>query len=128
LLPVGQRFVPSDISNFVLLHDEEDGSSWRRWLDEAGVEGVDVRHGPRFLESGLAIDAAIAGQGVALADDFLVAHDIAAGRLVQLGDVALAAGDCDYFLRSIEETRRRRPVAAFRRWLLNESRGLREAR
>jgi LysR family glycine cleavage system transcriptional activator len=128
LLPAGHRFVPGDISAFVLLHDEEDGSSWRRWLDHAGVEGVDVRHGPRFLESDLAIDAAIAGQGIALADDFLVTHDIVAGRLVRLGDIALAAADCDYFLRSLEDTRRRRPVAAFRSWLLSESEGLRAPR
>ena len=126
LIPAGRRFAPADIAGLVLLHDEEDGSSWRRWLEAAGVEGVDTRHGPRFLESGLAIDAAIAGQGVALADDFLVTHDIAAGRLVRLGDIALAAADCDYYLRSLEDTRRRRPVAAFRRWLLSESEALRE--
>jgi LysR family glycine cleavage system transcriptional activator len=126
LLAGRRRFAPDQISQFVLLHDEEDGSSWRRWLDAAGVDGVDVRCGPRFLESGLAIEAAIAGQGVALADDFLVADDIAAGRLVQLGDIALAAADCNYYLRSLEDTRRRRPVAAFRTWLLDESVALRQ--
>ncbi len=128
LLAAGRRFAPADIAGLTLLHDEEDGSSWRRWLEAAGVAGVDLRHGPRFLESGLAIDAAIAGQGVALADDFLVAQDIVAGRLVRLGDIALAAADCDYYLRSLEDARRRRPVAAFRGWLLSESEALRVPR
>lgn len=116
---------PADFRHYVLLHDEVDGSTWRRWLDAAGVAGVDVDAGPRFLESGLAIEAAIAGKGIALADEFLVQDDIAAGRLVRLGDVALSAADCDYYLRSLETVRRRRPVATFRDWLLAESASLR---
>lgn len=126
LLPPGRSFAAREIAEFVLLHDEEDGSSWRRWFDLAGVTGVDTSRGPRFLESGLAIEAAIAGQGVALADDFLVADDIAAGRLVQLSDIGLDAADCYYWLRSREDARRRKPVAAFRDWLLRESSALRQ--
>lgn len=119
---------PSDLARLVLLHDEADGSGWRRWFAAAGLPDVDVSHGPRLLESGLAIDAAIAGQGVALADDFLIADELSAGRLVCLGRVALSAEDCDYYLRSPADLRQSRPVAAFRAWLLAESESLRSVR
>jgi DNA-binding transcriptional LysR family regulator len=116
---------PAELAQLVLLHDEADGSGWRRWFAAAGLPDIDVSHGPRLLESGLAIDAAIAGQGVALADDFLVPDELAAGRLVCLGRVALSAEDCDYYLRAPAEPRQSRPVAAFRAWLLAESESLR---
>lgn len=54
--------------------------------------------GTRFNQISLAIDAAIAGQGLALASPFFVAPDIAAGRLVRvLPQVALRTGT-DYHL------------------------------
>jgi DNA-binding transcriptional LysR family regulator len=134
LCPVGARsllghrraaLTPADLARFVLLHDEPDGSTWRRWFAVAGVGDVDADSGPRVLESGLAIESAIAGQGVALADEFLVEDDLAHGRLVKLCDVAVSLADCDYFLLSLEGARKRRPVAAFRDWLLRESAALR---
>ena len=109
----------------MLLHDEDDGGAWRHWFAAAGIADVDVSRGPRILESGLAIDAAIAGQGIALADDFLVADDLAHGRLVMLCDFALA--DSGYYLLTSGGTRPRRPIAAFRQWLLAETEPLRNA-
>lgn len=128
LVETNRKLAPAELKNFVLLHDEEDGSTWRRWFEAAGVEPAGTTRGVRILESGLAIDAAIAGQGVALADDFLVADDIAAGRLVCVCAVALSAPDCNYYLRSLPAARRRKPVAAFRSWLLSETERLRADR
>jgi DNA-binding transcriptional LysR family regulator len=115
---------PADLARFVLLHDEDDGGLWRRWFAAAGVDDVDVSRGPRILESGLAIDAAIAGQGIALADEVLVAGDIAGGRLTKLSDISLT--DNAYYLLSLDNGRRRRPIAAFRAWLLDEAATLRQ--
>lgn len=116
---------PVDLRDFPILLDECDGSTWRRWFAAAGIVDADIGRGRRILETGLAIDAAIAGQGIALVDDFLVADDLAAGRLVKLSDLALSAPDCDYYLVSLDSTRRRRPIAAFCTWLLSESTPLR---
>jgi len=120
-----RKLEPAELKAQVLLHDEDDGGLWRRWFAAAGIAEVDVSGGPRLLESGLAIDAAIAGQGIALADEFLVAEDLAAGRLVRLCDRSLEAEDCNYYLVSMTGTRQRKPIAAFRDWLLKESRRLR---
>ncbi len=115
-------FAPDQLRAFILLH-EDDGSLWRRWFAAAGIADVNVGRGPRILETGLAIDAAVAGQGIALADEALIADDLANGRLVKLCDVALADGA--YYLLSLASTQRRRPLAAFRDWLLAETASLR---
>jgi LysR family glycine cleavage system transcriptional activator len=115
---------PNDLLAFVLLH-EDDGSLWRRWFAGAGIADDNISRGPRILETGLAIDAAIAGQGIALADETLIADDLANGRLVKLCDVALDDGA--YYLLSLAGAQRRRPLAAFRDWLLSETAGLRRS-
>jgi LysR family glycine cleavage system transcriptional activator len=116
---------PADLRAFVLLH-EDDGQLWRRWFATAGVTDVNVSRGPRILETNLAIDAAIAGQGIALADAVLIAEDLDAGRLAKLCNVPLA--DNGYYLVGLAGALRRRPFAAFRDWLLAETAALRPSR
>ena len=81
--------------------------------------------GPRILETGLTIDAAIAGQGIALADDGLIGDALADRRLAKLSSIALADG-C-YYLLSLDTGKRRQPIAAFTDWLLRETAPLRQA-
>ncbi|WP_415774326.1 transcriptional regulator GcvA [Paraburkholderia sp. J7] len=78
----------ADLENYVLLHDSHD--LWPEFFNALGyANGIDTLKGPRFSQSSLAIDAAIAGQGVALTSEHLVARDIAAGRLQRLFDFSL---------------------------------------
>lgn len=79
---------PSDLRYHTLLHDETiKGAgvlpSWKTWLASAGLDSIPADRGLRFNNSVLAIDAAINGQGVALSCSFVVADDLAAGRLVR---------------------------------------------
>jgi LysR family transcriptional regulator, glycine cleavage system transcriptional activator len=83
----GRLSAPADLERFSLLHDESadrDPScpTWPMWLAARGLDHVDGRRGTRVNQSSLAIEAAIAGKGVALAKRQLAAADIAAGRLV----------------------------------------------
>lgn len=134
LYPVGRKelrderrcdFAPDELHRLVLLH-EDDGALWRRWFAAAGLANADVSRGPRILEAGLAIDAAISGQGIALADEALIADDLVNGRLVKLCELALADGA--YYLLSLTGAQRRRAISLFREWLLAESAALRGAR
>jgi LysR family glycine cleavage system transcriptional activator len=80
---------PRDLAHHTLLHDsgpELDAScpDWPMWLKAHGVEGVDATRGPRFNQSSLVIEAAVAGRGVALAKRAIAEADLAAGRLVAL--------------------------------------------
>lgn len=57
---------------------------WAPWWRAAGLpEAPEPDGGPRFVDLGLTLAAALAGQGVALARLSLARHELADGRLVQ---------------------------------------------
>ena len=57
---------------------------WAPWLRAAGLTDTpEPDHGPRFVDLGLTLAAALAGHGVALARLSLARHELAEGRLVQ---------------------------------------------
>ncbi len=58
--------------------------SWQLWARQNGVPPPDPHHGLRVGMSALALAAARAGLGVALAPDRMAHEDLAAGRLVAL--------------------------------------------
>ena len=79
---------PQDLRSQPLLHVEwrhpaARTPSWRGWCERAGLHGVEVDAGLRYTDDSHAIQAAIAGQGVALLSLALVADDLASGLLVQ---------------------------------------------
>jgi len=104
-----------DLARLPLLHDTHD--LWPAFLEAAfGGAARHKTHGTRFSQISLALDAALAGQGVALASRFLVARDLAAGRLVKPVDACLT-GDEDFHLLMPRRTRSP-AVEAARGWLL----------
>jgi LysR family glycine cleavage system transcriptional activator len=110
---------PEDLRHHTLLHDDA-YIDWTMWLLVAGVKGVDPRQGPFFTDSALVIQAAVEGQGVALARGALAAGDIAAGRLVKPFDIAISAENA-YYVLSPKATSHHPKIAAFREWLLEEA-------
>jgi len=119
---------PADLRRHTLLHSQqaemvEVDPAWGMWLRAAGVTDVDATRGPRFSTFGLAADAAAAGQGVALADDALVAEDLRQGRLVRpFGDDDGTPSDFCYFVVFPEEHAGDPRLDAFRHWLHEEAR------
>jgi LysR family glycine cleavage system transcriptional activator len=116
---------PADLRSQVLIHDEtiDDDArqpNWARWLKAAGIADIDAGRGPRYSNAVLALEAALAGQGIALALKPLVEADIAAGRLVIPFDIEVPS-PYDYFLVMARAVAQRAPVAAFCRWLLAEA-------
>jgi LysR family transcriptional regulator, glycine cleavage system transcriptional activator len=110
---------PEDLRQHILLHDD-DHTGWQLWLELAGVEGVDPRRGPIFTDSGMVVQAAVEGQGVALARLALAAWDLATGRLTRPFDVSMPS-DLAYYLVCPEATAERPRIAAVRAWLLAEA-------
>ena len=117
---------PADLAGHTLLHvewtwglDRSETLDWEMWLRAAGAPEVDAQHGPRFTHANLALQAAAAGQGLALGSDALAGDDLAAGRLVQPFDVALPVNFA-YYLTYPEETAARPKIASFRQWILAE--------
>ena len=105
---------PDEILQHRLLH-EDDGVLWCRWFTQAGRPDIQLPPS-NPLSTLLAIEGALAGQGITLVSPELVADDVAAGRLVKLSEVGLDYGG--YYLVYMPEIVRRRPVQAFRAWFL----------
>ncbi|NOE18009.1 LysR family transcriptional regulator [Ruegeria atlantica] len=106
---------PSDLMKQVLLNDTH--GLWPLFLERVGASGK-----PRmmsFSQTSLAIDAAVSGQGIALANAPLVAPEVASGRLVQpLGDVLLA--DLGFYVVAPRKPRQPQLVRIMRDWLLSQ--------
>jgi LysR family transcriptional regulator, glycine cleavage system transcriptional activator len=111
---------PEDLKYHTLLHDQGMVEDWPTWLRTAGVTSVDTSRGPSFSYSALLIEAAIAGQGVALGRGSMVALDLREGRLVQLFSVALKP-EFSYWIVYPEATADKPKIADFRTWLLEEA-------
>ena len=111
---------PADLAHATLLHDElrED---WAMWFAAADLAGVDTARGPGFDDSGLLIQAAIEGLGVALGRSVLVKGDLDAGRLVRPFDVALTA-EFAYYLVFPPDLENAPKIETFRTWLLATAR------
>jgi LysR family glycine cleavage system transcriptional activator len=92
---------------------------WQNWLRATGVTGIDATRGARFGDSSLTYRAATAGQGVALAPRTFVEPEIAAGTLVEPFDAQ--GQELEFYLLHPAHRPRRRAFAAFRTWLLAES-------
>src|SRR5262249_21346763 len=70
---------PADLLKFPLLH-LDDRKDWASWLEAGGVLYAQALHGPVLNRASMVIDAAVEGQGVALARTTLAACDLINGR------------------------------------------------
>jgi len=115
---------PADLRHHTLIHVDWaragiTAPNWATWLTNAGVTGINTRAGPRFGQQSMAIQAAVAGHGVALGSALLVADDLAAGRLVKPFDHALYE-DYTYFVVCLPEDAETPRIRMFRDWLFEE--------
>jgi LysR family glycine cleavage system transcriptional activator len=108
---------PSDLLKFPLLR-LGDWKTWNRWFEAAGVADP-VAHGPVLNRASMLIDAAVDGQGIALARTALAAWDLINGRLVRPIDVCLEMSNT-YWIVCPKVTSRIPKIATFREWFLAE--------
>lgn len=115
---------PQDLPYHTMLHDEvsrhDESPDWRSWLQAAGVTGIDWQRGPGFSDSSMVIEAAAAGQGVALGHRCLAAADLESGRIVMPFGPAIPSRFA-YYIVSPPGLAERRRVRLFREWLLAEA-------
>lgn len=122
----GQRPLhgPAELRYHTLIHVDWQRAglsapTWPRWLAAAGVDLPNAHAGPRFAQQSMAIQAAVAGHGVALVSELLVTDDLAAGRLVQPFEQALEE-ELTYFFVCLPEAASGARVRTFRDWLMAE--------
>ena len=110
---------PADLVHHTLLHLDH-RKDWSKWLDAAGVDNADLSRGPVLNQASMVIDAAVAGQGVALARTGLAAWDLICGRLVRPFSLALPVSYA-YWIVCPKATAQLPKIATFREWLLAEA-------
>ena len=121
---LAERLGPADegenLRRYALLHDAH--NFWPQFLERAYPKGTTLSaKNIRFNQTSLAIDAAIAGQGLALASLFFVQEDIAAGCLARAFATEMRVGS-DFYLVTPRRPRHPEPTADVRNWLRNAAR------
>ncbi len=113
----------ADLLHYPLIHFEwrrhfRNPATWQRWVKQAqlpGLEKLDTTAGLLFSDGSHAIQATLAGQGVAMMGLTLIAEELRSGALVQPFGPALDAGS--YYL-ACEEARRHEPqLQMVKEWL-----------
>ena len=110
---------PRDIKQYTLLHTNSAGD-WASWLEKADVAGVDFKRGIVFNQASMAIDAAVDGQGIALARTALASSDLISGRLVRPFPQSLEVPYAFWIVcpKSAADLPK---ISTFRSWLLKEA-------
>jgi LysR family glycine cleavage system transcriptional activator len=116
---------PADLLAFALLHDATSESGlglpdWNDWFAAAGIADAVTGKGPRFGNAHLAVEAAIAGRGVALTVESFAIADIETNRLVRPFAMSVT-GSAAYWVVSPETTASEPMVRRFREWILRQS-------
>ena len=112
---------PADILKFPLIHMNS-RADWKNWFQEAALDDSAATHGPVLNRASMAIDAAINGQGVALARTTLAAWDLTHGHLVRPFQLALPLSKA-YWILCPKATASLPKIVTFRDWLLSEAAG-----
>ncbi|MFJ3049806.1 transcriptional regulator GcvA [Pseudomonas nitroreducens] len=124
----GGRLSAKALERATLIHDlsmahDPDFPTWRMWLDAAGHGEVKASHGLRINNSAAVLQAAMDGQGLALARSVMVRDDLDAGRLIR--PFADRGVNCPltqaYYVVYRPECAELPKVRAFRDWLLAEA-------
>ncbi|MGY8676213.1 transcriptional regulator GcvA [Bradyrhizobium sp. UFLA05-153] len=110
---------PTDILKLPLIHLDS-RADWTHWLREAGVDESAVTHGPLLNRASMVIDAAINGQGIALARTTLAAWDLINGRLIRPFPNSLPLSKT-YWIVCPKATSNVPKIVTFRNWLLAEA-------
>lgn len=110
---------PADVRHHMLLQDAH--GQWPVFLDTApgDIPTTELRT-IQFSQTSLAIDAAIARQGVALSNRALVADELRENRLCQPFPFSMDTGEA-YYVVAPREPRNPALVACVRGWLVDEA-------
>ena len=110
---------PIDLARFPVVH-QRDRSEWMAWLDLAGESKLAFRSEVVVMDSNMAVQAAIDGQGVALGTFPFLDAEVEAGRLLRPFDIDLVPKR-SYNLLTRHGARSTPEVDAVCKWLLSEA-------
>jgi LysR family glycine cleavage system transcriptional activator len=110
----------ADLGRVTLLSSTARSKDWENWLAAAGSPGLEPVHVIDFENSSLAYQAALEGIGVAIGRRFLLAEDLAAGRLLTPLDFVFRDGSAFHIVYSPKAASNPQ-VIQFRDWAFGEA-------
>jgi LysR family transcriptional regulator, glycine cleavage system transcriptional activator len=118
---------PRALTRETLIHDlsvdsQAGFASWSAWFANAGVPKAAVHRGLKINNSAAVLQAAIDGQGIALARSVMARDDLSAGRLIRLFPEISFTSPLAYYVVYRPERASLPRLAAFRDWLMREAR------
>ncbi len=117
---------PRDLGQHLLVHDD-DPDAWPAWLKRQGVTSKATQRRTEISDSSMLVEAAVRGQGLALARWSLAIDELTSGRLeLVFPRIAPVPTGRAYFLAAPRENLRRPAVTAFWTWVQLEAAPLRE--
>jgi LysR family glycine cleavage system transcriptional activator len=115
----------ADLLRFPLIHydwmnRDPQAPTWRQWLATAGLidpslSATDKTWALSFREELHAIDAVLAGQGIAICSNVVVGHELKSGTLVQAHPLSLPG--YGFYLVALAQHVRHADVEAFANWM-----------
>jgi LysR family glycine cleavage system transcriptional activator len=125
---------PADVARHALLEEDDPRPStsyqlsWRRWLDEHGLSGLQPQRWLYLNFTYQQVQGALAGQGIALARLALVHDLLEGGELVELFDGRCRiTGSFGYYLIQLPLAQQRPELARFVDWVRAEASRTRRA-
>lgn len=113
---------PAELLRYPLL--TRDGADlvpkWAMWFKQAGIDMDALQESVRFADTNMTIEAALLGQGIALARSGHVEKEIGDGSLLRLFDIPFPSPVAYYFVCP-KGTESQPHVVKFRDWLLAEA-------
>ena len=111
---------PEDLDHYTLLLDGH--GLWPLFIEKALAGKPAPKYRTiKFNQNAHAVDAALAGQGVALASDLFVADELTSGRLVRPFPHTVQK-DLGFFVVAPRKSRNADPVSRMWDWLIEQSR------
>ncbi|HBO38870.1 MAG TPA: transcriptional regulator [Pasteurellaceae bacterium] len=105
-----------DLKNHVLIHVHT-RDNWQNMASYLQLDGLNLQHGPLFSHTFMALQAAIHGQGVVLANRILSQQEIESGHLQVVLEANLRDSKSFYVVNDLNKTNDHQ-ISAFRQWIM----------
>ena len=116
---LGMPTRPEEVARFPVIH-QQDRHEWQEWLKVAGCAGMPLTDKATIVDTNVVIQAAIAGQGMALGIFPFCQSEVDSGRLIKPFDIDLTPTR-SFHLLTRPGARQRREIDEVCKWMIKEA-------
>jgi LysR family transcriptional regulator, glycine cleavage system transcriptional activator len=116
---LGMPARPEEVARFPVIH-QQDRHEWLEWLKVAGSAGMPLIDKATIVDTNVVIQAAIAGQGMALGIFPFCQSEVDSGRLIKPFDIDLTPTR-SFHLLTRPGARQRREIDEVCKWMIKEA-------